>query len=125
MKFFLDNNLGKQLADGMKGFGEEVMHLTESLSENTADIELMEYLDENNLILITRDEKIRWRPAEKEAFKSRKIGVFFLGGKNRKRCELIQQLVRNWPEIKRHAQNTDRPFIFRVRPNGTKIDRIL
>jgi len=29
MRFFIDNNLGPQLAAGMKGFGEDVVHLTD------------------------------------------------------------------------------------------------
>jgi predicted nuclease of predicted toxin-antitoxin system len=35
MKFFIDNNLSEHLANGMKAFGEDVIHLREKFSENT------------------------------------------------------------------------------------------
>lgn len=124
MKFFIDNNLGQQLANGMKAFGEEVMHLKEKFSEDTPDVEWLSYVGEQNLILVTRDLKVRYRPLELKALKEYKVGAFFLGGKNRTRCELIQQLVRNWPRMKSLANTELRPFAFRVPPTGTKFDKI-
>jgi hypothetical protein len=71
--------------------------------------------------LITRDDRIRRRPNELAAFRQHNVGAFFLGGKNRTRCELIQQTVRNWPQIKELAAKTHRPFAFRVPPSGKTI----
>ena len=126
MKFFIDNNLGEQLAIGMKGFGENVVHLKELFAEDTEDTKWLSYIGNERIFLITRDHKIRWRPAELQALRENKIGAFFLAGKNRKRCDLIQQLVRNWPRIKEYAYtNMDkRPFAFRVPPKGTKIEKM-
>ena len=95
MRFFIDNNLGKTLAEGMTGFGE--------------------------WFLITRDDRIRYKPHEKRALKENEVGAFFLGGKNRRRCDLIQQLVRNWPLMKKFAARTDRPFAVQVPPSGAKL----
>ena len=50
------------------------------------------------------------------------FGAFFMGGKNRNACQLIQQLVRNWPRMKEIAEKTRRPFAFRIRPKGAKFD---
>ena len=124
MKFFIDNNLGEQLAVGMKGFGENVMHLKDEFAEDTEDHDWLPYVGDNNLFLVTRDEKIRRAPAELGALKQHNVGAFFLGGKNRTRCELIQQLVRNWPRMKKLARETGRPFAFRIPPSGSKINRI-
>ncbi len=120
MKCFVDANLSEHLAKGMKAFGEDVIHLKEVFPENTADQEWLKYVGENEMFLITRDEAIRWHPGALYSLRQFKAGAFFLGGKNRSRCELIQQLVRSWPRIKQLAEQTKRPFAFRIPPSGTK-----
>lgn len=120
MKFFFDNNLGENLAKGLKAFGEDVMHLKDRFREDAPDNEWLKYIGQNGIFLVTRDEKVRHRPIEVQALKQNGVGAFFLGGKNRTRCELIQQVVRNWPRMKQLASDTDRPFAFRVPPSGVK-----
>jgi len=126
MKFFIDNNLGERLAKGLQCFGEDVIHLKDCFLDNTPDTEWLQYIGNECIFLITRDLHIRWRPAEKQAFIENEVGAFFLAGKNRTRCDLIQQLVRNWPRIKEYAfaNRHKRPFMFRVPPTGKKIERI-
>ena len=120
MRFFIDTNLSEHLANGMKAFGEEVIHLKEIFPEDTSDSQWLQYIGKNHYFLITRDERIRRNPIEVFSMRKYNVGAFFLGGKNRTRCELIQQLVRNWPRIKELSRKTRRPFIFRVPPKGTK-----
>ena len=120
MKFFFDHNLSHKISDGLKAFGENVVHLTELFDPEEKDAEWLQYIGENNLFLITRDERIRYRPAEIKALKQFKVGAFFIGGKNKGRCEIIRQVVRNWPRIKEYAIKNKRPFIFRVPPTGSK-----
>jgi predicted nuclease of predicted toxin-antitoxin system len=124
MKFFIDNNLGPDLAKGMRGFGENVMHLQEKFPHDAQDTDWLPFVGKNHLILVTRDLNIRRRPFELRALKSHNVGVFFLGGKKLNRCEIIQQVVRNWPEMKKLARKTDPPFAFIVRPRGIKIEPI-
>ncbi len=124
MRFFIDNNLSKQMADGMAAFGEEVGHLQDSFPNDAKDEDWLPYVGDNELVLVTRDEEIRRKPAELRALKSHNVGAFFLGGKNLDRCRLIQQLVRNWPRMKDLAGKTRRPFAFRIPPTGTKFVKI-
>lgn len=124
MKFFIDNNLSHKLALGMKAFGENVDHLQDHFPSDAPDTEWLEYIGKNSFFLITRDDMIRRNPAEIQALKMHGVGAFFLGGKNRSRCELIQQLVRNWPRIKETASKNTKPFAYRVPPSGTKFVRI-
>lgn len=124
MRFFVDNNLGPQLAAGMKGFGEDVVHLTEFLEPNAPDTEMLARVGSEGWCLVTRDNRIRFRPAESAAIREQQVGAFFMGGKNLRRCQLIRQLVRNWPRMKELAAKTRRPFAFRVPPKGAKIKPI-
>ena len=125
MKFFIDNNLSPKLAEGMQGFGEKVMHLQELFDPATSDVEWLEYIGKNNLILVTRDKRIRWHPAELTVFKMYKVGAFFLGGKERSRCQLIEQLVRNWSKMKELSDTTERPFAYRIPPKGKEYKKLL
>ena len=57
--FFFDNNISKKIVEGLKAFGEEVVHLQEKFPEDSADIEWLRYVGENGLVIITRDERVR------------------------------------------------------------------
>lgn len=124
MRFFVDNNLSTKLAKGMKEFGEDVVHLTDHFDEDEDDPIWLKYIGSNGWILITRDLAVRRRPAELQALREHNVGAFFLGGKNRSRCELVQQVVRNWPRMKELARRSRKPFAFRVPPKGTAFDPI-
>ncbi len=121
MRFFLDNNLSPGLAKGMKAFGEDVVHITEIFPDDTDDLDWLPHIGSKGLILVTRDKRIRYRPAEWTAFKEHGVGAFFMGGKQRSRCQLIQQLVLNWPRMKELAGKTPVPFAFQVPPSGKKV----
>jgi predicted nuclease of predicted toxin-antitoxin system len=122
--FFFDNNVSKKIVEGLKAFGEEVVHLQEKFPEDSADIEWLQYVGEKGLVLITRDERVRWNPAEIAAIKKFKVATFFLGGRNLDRCRLIQQVIRNWSRIKEYSRKNQPPFAIRIPPTGTKFTQI-
>ncbi len=124
MKFFVDNNLSVEVVRGMRGFGERLVHLTEEFDPSTDDSDWLEVIGTRGWFLVTRDERVRFRPAEISAIKEHNVGAFFIGGKNRSRCELIQQIVRNWPRMKEIANSTRPPFLYRIPPKGTKYTRL-
>ena len=105
----------------MKAFGEDVVHLKEIFDEGTPDVDWLKYIGKTGLVLITRDERVRWNPAERKAITRYKVGAFFLGGKNLPRCKIIQQIIRHWRRIKELSDKTPHPFLFRIPPSGTKL----
>ena len=52
MRFFIDNNLGINLARGMYEFGEPVEHLQDHFNDDVPDIEWLEFIGKNNYFLI-------------------------------------------------------------------------
>ena len=124
MKFFVDNNLSIHLAHGMREFGEDIDHLQDHFLQSAHDEEWLPVVGKNGWILITRDDNIRWRVAELRALRAHDVGAYFLGGKNLNRCQLVQQLVRNWPQMKAKAQSQRRPFALRVPPSGGRFKPI-
>lgn len=99
----------------------DVIHLTDKFPPNAKDEDWMEFVGENKMILITQDKKIKKRAAELNAFKRHKVGAFILTGQNRDIWQIIQQIIKNWLQIKNLAARTKRPFAFRVPLRG-KID---
>ena len=124
MKFLVDNNIGPGVAKGMRCFGEDVMHLTEHFRPDVSDPEWLARVGKDGWFVLTRDDRIRSRPNELAAVKRHGVGLFFLSGKNRTKCDIIQQLVRNWPGIKDHARRNRPPFAIRVPPTGTKLAKL-
>lgn len=125
MRFFFDNCLSPKIVEGLRAFGEtEVEHLTATFEKDEPDEAWLPYVGENNMILVTRDEKMRWRPAERYAFHKHSIGVFLLGGKNIGGWDRIVQVVRNWTMMNELAESTQRPFAFRIRAKGTNFKRV-
>lgn len=122
--FCFDNNLSPQLVAGMRAFGESAIHLSEIFPKDPKDVAWLPEIGKRGLFLITRDDHIRHRPAELQAYKSHSVGGFVLGGKNRSHCDLIRQVVRNWHLMKEVAHKTRRPFLFRVPPSGGRLDPI-
>jgi hypothetical protein len=124
MKCFFDNNLGKNLALGLRGFGEETLHLTERYDEKTPDEVWLKDIGEEGYVLFTTDKRIRRRPLERQALKEYKVGAFFLGGKKMSRWNYIQQLIRAWHKIEDTVERETPPYAYRVNRSGTKLEKI-
>ncbi len=124
MSFVFDNCLSPKLAKGMAAFGEDAIHLTDRFRSDTPDVEWLPWVAKEGHILITKDDHLRWRPAEKKALLTYKIGAFFLGGKNLGAFDMVQQVVRHWPRMKEIAAGERRPFAYRLRPKGGEFEKL-
>lgn len=125
MKFFFDNNLSKKLVNGLRAFGEDVVHLKENFEEDASDVEILKFVGKHKMGFITRDERVRWNPAEHAAIRDNRVGAFFLGGKNLNAWKIIQQIVRNWPRVKELGETKSPPYAYRIPPNGTKFKKMI
>lgn len=124
MKFFFDNNLSPSLAEGMKAFGEEVVHLQEEFAPDARDEDWLPIVGGRKWILVTRDERIRYNALERKLLLKHRVSAFFLGGKSRTRCQLIEQVVRNWSGMREVAAGARGHFLMKVAATGKKLDRL-
>jgi hypothetical protein len=124
MKCFFDENLGYQLAHGLKGFGEDAIHVTDVYQKGTPDEEWLLYVAKNGYILFTRDKMIRRRPQQLALIKEHKIGAVFLGGKTMDHWNYIRQIVTAWDKIEAKVMSETPPFAFLVNMHGTKVEKI-
>jgi hypothetical protein len=124
MKFFFDNNIGDFMVFGLRGFGENVCHLTEHFAADTADEAWLEFVGQNEFFLLTRDKRIRRRPLELDSLKRHRVGAFILVGKQMGRWAQIEQVVHAWPKILETAASTSPPFAFRVDRYGSSLSKL-
>ncbi len=120
MRFFFDNNIPEKLAEAMKllDIDGEVEHLRQTFQQDAEDEEWLRYVGKEELILITRDKKIRKRPAQRTEYRAHRVGAFILTGKNLGRWREIKQLICAWEDIRNLAQVTLRPYAFEIPPRG-------
>lgn len=124
MTFFFDNNLSPKLAHGFREFGEDVVHLIDVFPPTAQDTDWLPVIGEKGWILVTRDKKIRRRPAELAAYRLNGIGGFVLTGKNIEGWRIVRQLVNRWLKMKELAESTRKPFLYRIPPSGSKIEPV-
>lgn len=70
-------------------------------------------------IVLTRDKRIRWRPAELEAFRDHRVIVFVLVSGNMSAAGTADLISRLYPKILRLAAHAKPPAMYRVTQTGT------
>ena len=119
--------MSPDLAAGLYGFGENVHHVSQvpALGPKAQDVAIIRHVDEQGGVLITQDRRILKRPEELQALRQSRIGYFVLIGKPANDKWAVKLLfVKQWPEIKQLASKTQRPFAYRIRRTGAKLEPI-
>ena len=122
-KFFFDNTTSYRLVNGLKAFGEDVVHLRDRFAQNTPDEEWIPVVGGEHLFVVTHDKRLRRNPAQRKALLDAGLGVFLLASSVSGHCEVITMVVDRWPEIKQAASREARPFVLQV-PHRGKIKRL-
>jgi hypothetical protein len=101
-RFFVDENtlpLGKALA----AVRSDVLHPGHRrcpIPNGALDTEWLPHVGNTGLVLLTRDIRIRHRPAEKRLFLNHAVkGIFLTSGGNMGRWEILRLVVRHWEAI--------------------------
>lgn len=114
MRFFLDNNVGKHLAEVLRLVDAprrgDIQHLQEKFLASISDVEWIEALrSEGDWVVITADVRIRRNKAERGVWEEAGLTTFFLsdGWSNQKSVQQAHALLGWWPEIIRLARDAD------------------
>lgn len=83
------------------------------------DEEWLEVAGREGWIVLTRDKRIRWRPAELEAFRDHKVIVFVLVSGNVSAAETASLISGLYSRIVRLASTAKPPAMYRVTRSGT------
>ena len=83
-----------------------------------ADELLLEKAGERRWILLTKDRRIRRRPAELEALKRARVRALFFAAGDMTSAQMISSFQAALPRIQRLVKREKPPFLRRISPSG-------
>lgn len=112
VRFLFDANLPRGLVEALRAVGEPAEHVNEIFAPATPDETWIRYAGERGWCVVSRDVNITRKPQELAALREAEVGAFFLlpGKRSPQRCQIVQTVIRHWPEMKRLAKSESRPF---------------
>jgi hypothetical protein len=123
-EFFVDRSLGRQVVpDALREAGV-VVHVMadvygERIGQGLADEEWLHDAGERGWVVLMKDAKIRYRPAELQVIIDHGLRAFVLTNANLRGAEMAARLLANLPRILRVAQDPG-PYIFGVYVAGVR-----
>ena len=127
-KFFLDINLGKQVATTLRSAGIDLVTLEEYFSKRTEkkyearktpDAVWLKIVSEKKWVVITKDKRIRSIPAERKAIIDNSVRCICLANGNHTARENAERILDNMDQIIRVCKKPG-PFICMVYSNTIK-----
>ncbi len=122
-EFFVDRSLGKSIVEGLRTAGLSARSMAEVYGEKPgqllADEVWLRDAGENDWIVLTKDDAIRRRPAERDALTEAAVRVFCLTNRNMRGEEQTERFVSNRHRILRQARKQG-PYIYGVYEKGLK-----
>ena len=122
-EFFVDRSLGKSIVVELRKAGLVVRSMAdvygEKVGQELADETWLADAGENDWVVLTKDDAIRRRPAERDALIEAKVRVFCLTNRGLRGAEQAARFLTNRDRILRHAQ-TPGPYIYGVYETGLR-----
>jgi hypothetical protein len=116
-EFFVDRSLGRhQIADALRQAGWRLRTHVEVFpdrDECVADVEWLEYCGHEKLVVLAKDRRLRYRPAEIAVIKEFRLKAFVLSSGNLKAAEQIRRFLDNARRIEAACAGAG-PFIYSV-----------
>lgn len=122
-EFFVDRSLGKSIVEALRDVGLVVHSMAdvygEKRAQRLADEVWLRDAGENDWIVLTKDDAIRRRPAERDALTEAEVRAFCLTSAQLRGAEQIERFVDSRHRILRQARKAG-PYIYGVYESGLK-----
>jgi hypothetical protein len=123
-EFFLDRSLGRrQFPDLLRAAGLRLRTLSEvygiPADEDIADVDWLEHAGTRGWVVLMKDEKIRYRPAERQALVSHKVMAFCLTSGNLRARQMAELYLASIEAIAAASREPD-PFLYAVSSHGLR-----
>ena len=122
-EIFVDRSLGKSIVEGLRTVGLTVHSMADVYGEKRAQLLADEVwlrdAGKNDWIVLTKDDAIRRRPAERDALIEAAVRVFCLTNRNMRGAEQTERFVLNRHRILRQACKSG-PYIYGVYEKNLK-----
>jgi hypothetical protein len=122
-EFFVDRSLGKSIVVGLRNGGLVVYSMAdvygEAQGQGLHDEVWLRDAGERDWVILTKDDAIRRRPAERDALINAGARVFCLTNRNLRAAEQTERFVSNRDRILRQAKRPG-PYIYGVYETGLR-----
>jgi hypothetical protein len=118
--FFFDNTFPHQIPALLRLMDVDAIHLSERFPQDTKDVVWLPEASRHGWIVITGDQNIRTRPAERVALEQANLITFFAykGFTKQGRWDQVIWIVKHWRAIETHAGKSPRGMSYEVNVNG-------
>jgi PIN domain-containing protein len=117
--FFIDRSLGRKIvAEALREVGETVEIHDDHFAPDAKDEVWLIEVGSRGWIVLTKDDRIRYRVTERTALASANVKVFVLTSTQLQGSEMAAAFIKALPRIKRVCANHRSPFLARVSRNG-------
>jgi predicted nuclease of predicted toxin-antitoxin system len=120
LTFFLDRQLGRyKMAGVLRKAALNVEIHDDHFPQNATDPEWLSAAGKKNWIVVTRDERIRYRVAERQAIRRAKVRAFVLAAQGDLRAEMLAEIfLKALPKTRRTVKEQKPPFIAKISRGG-------
>ena len=108
----------KVVANALREQGFPVELLEDRFANDAADEEWLPKIGELGWLILTKDDKIRRRPVERDALLRSGARAFVLPSGNMSGQEMASTVVKALPKIQRFVNKNQPPFIARISKAG-------
>ena len=117
--FFIDRSLGRKIvAQALREIGETVEIHDDHFAPDAKDEDWLFEVGKRGWIVLTKDDRIRYRVTERTAIASAKVRAFVLTSTQLQGTEMAAAFIKALPRIKRIVASNAPPFIARVSRTG-------
>jgi hypothetical protein len=125
LEFFIDRSLGRHIVPGaLRDAGATVHPMAEVYGERVgqglADTEWLRDAGTNGWVVLMKDGKIRYRPAELEALMAAGVRAFCLTNANLGGRAAAERFAAQLPKINEIAATQEGPYIYGVYADGVR-----
>jgi hypothetical protein len=118
--FFIDRSLGKiDVPGALRAAGYRCTIHDEHFDQQTEDSVWLNAVAAENWIVLTKDERIRYRPLELKALESARLRAFIVICGNVRGIDTAAILLKAMPKILDAVNNQKGPFIYYVYKDST------
>jgi predicted nuclease of predicted toxin-antitoxin system len=106
------------VATALRTAGVEVEIHDDHFAQNATDAHWLAVVGQRNWVVLTKDDRIRYHPAELQALRQASVAAFILTAKNLTGPEMAAAFVAALPGIHKTLASQSRPFVAAVDRHG-------
>lgn len=124
-EFFIDRSLGRHIVPDALREASAIVHVMadvygERVGQGLADTEWLSDAGEKGWVVLMKDDRVRYRPAELQALQDAGVRAFCLTNANLRGEEMAQRFVDQLPKILGIASERQGPYVYGVYADGVR-----